>query len=166
MQARHHDPFSYLGLHRGDETASLRVFAPHSRELCFAQSGELMQRVGDSDFFEWNGANQDIDDHVKLLRTDDNGRQIEYYDTYSFTPQLSDFDLHLFGEGKHWHIYRYLGAHLKTVDGISGVLFQWIDNLLSGRLHCTRVGDVYSSFLPIRSGVVQGSCLGPLLFLI
>ena len=34
------------------------------------------------------------------------------------------------------------------------------------RLHCTRVNNVYSSSGYIRGGVVQGSCLGPLLFLI
>ena len=48
--------------------------------------------------------------------------------------------------------------------GIDGELWQWIFNFLSERQHCTRVGSAYSSFKPTRSGVVQGSCLGPLLF--
>ena len=37
---------------------------------------------------------------------------------------------------------------------------------LSERLHPTKVGDVSSSPCYIRSGVIQGSCLGPLLFLV
>ena len=45
------------------------------------------------------------------------------YDPYCFPPQLSDFDIHLFGEGRHWHIYRILGAHRRQNDNIDGVLF-------------------------------------------
>ncbi|MDJ0682116.1 MAG: 1,4-alpha-glucan branching protein GlgB [Xenococcaceae cyanobacterium MO_167.B52] len=36
---------------------------------------------------------------------------------------LSDFDLHLFGEGKHYSIYEKLGAHLTEREGQSGVYF-------------------------------------------
>lgn len=36
---------------------------------------------------------------------------------------LSDFDLYLFNEGSHFHLYEKLGAHPLTVDGISGVYF-------------------------------------------
>ena len=50
--------------------------------------------------------------------------------------------------------------------GIDGILLDWVANFLSGRSHCTKVGNVYSSFQCIYSGVVQGSCLGPLLFLV
>ena len=56
--------------------------------------------------------------------------------------------------------------HKLTAYGIEGSLLQWIADFLSERSHCTRVGEVCSSYQQIRSGVVQGSCLGPLLFLI
>ena len=38
-------------------------------------------------------------------------------------PILSDLDLHLFGEGKHYRIYEKLGAHVMTHDGKRGVTF-------------------------------------------
>ena len=50
--------------------------------------------------------------------------------------------------------------------GIDGVLLQWIEIFLAGRSPCTRVGDYCSPFERICSDVVQGSCLGPSLFLI
>jgi len=50
--------------------------------------------------------------------------------------------------------------------GISGNLLNWIKNLLSGRLQCTKVGDIFSPYRHLSSGVIQLSCLGPLLFVI
>ncbi|MBM4011390.1 MAG: 1,4-alpha-glucan branching protein GlgB [Planctomycetes bacterium] len=42
---------------------------------------------------------------------------------------LTDFDLHLFGEGRHWKVYEKLGAHLEERDGIPGVNFAvWAPN--------------------------------------
>ena len=42
---------------------------------------------------------------------------------------ISDFDLYLFGEGKHTRIYDKLGAHPMTVDGVAGVHFAlWAPN--------------------------------------
>jgi len=34
------------------------------------------------------------------------------------------------------------------------------------RSQCTRVGDSVSPFMSINSGVIQGSCIGPLLFIL
>ncbi|AOY87686.1 1,4-alpha-glucan branching enzyme [Marinobacter salinus] len=39
------------------------------------------------------------------------------------SPTLSDFDLHLFNEGRHWHIYNVLGAHICKNKGTEGVRF-------------------------------------------
>jgi len=50
--------------------------------------------------------------------------------------------------------------------GIKGSLLQWIASFLSDRSHQTRVGNSLSDTAQITSGVIQGSCLGPLLFLL
>ncbi len=45
---------------------------------------------------------------------------------------FSDFDLYLFGQGKHYHIYEKMGAHLRTVQGVTGVNFAvWAPNAQS-----------------------------------
>src|SRR5262245_47725618 len=42
---------------------------------------------------------------------------------------LSELDLHLFGEGNHYSIYRKLGAHVEMRDGVSGTRFAvWAPN--------------------------------------
>ena len=50
--------------------------------------------------------------------------------------------------------------------GIAGTLLCWIKDFLTGSTHRTKVGDCLSDVAYISSGVVQGSCLGPLLFLL
>ena len=51
------------------------------------------------------------------------GETFEMYDTYSFPYLLSEFDLYLMGEGRHYDTYEKLGAHLKTVQEVRGVNF-------------------------------------------
>lgn len=42
---------------------------------------------------------------------------------------ISEFDLHLFGEGNHHHIYRKLGAHPDIDEGVAGIRFAvWAPN--------------------------------------
>lgn len=50
--------------------------------------------------------------------------------------------------------------------GISGSLLQWFASYLSGRVQVTRISGFTSGPAPITSGVVQGSVLGPILFLL
>ena len=58
-----------------------------------------------------------------------NGESMTQHDPYSFPPLLTDFDLYLFGEGKHLDIHRRLGAQRRTIDGVEGINFAvWAPN--------------------------------------
>ena len=50
--------------------------------------------------------------------------------------------------------------------GIRGALLLWIQNFFTGRTHHTRIGSMVSDTAQLTSGVVQGSGIGPLMFLI
>ncbi len=64
---------------------------------------------------------------LQALLTD--GVSIQFEDPYRFPPLLSDFDLHLHGEGTLYEAYDTLGAHLVECQGVRGVRFAvWAPN--------------------------------------
>ncbi|MGZ8217675.1 1,4-alpha-glucan branching protein GlgB [Methylomagnum sp.] len=130
VQARHHDPFAVLGRHQGQGKEIFRALLPHAETVRIGAKGPEMVRVPGTDLFEASvEASAKIPEHYRLFWQDKSGQTGNHIDPYTFPPQLADFDLYLFGEGKHWHIYRILGAHPHTVDGVSGTLFAtWAPN--------------------------------------
>jgi len=129
LEARHHDPFEVLGRQHDANGALVRVYMPRAETVRIAGDGPGLERIQGTDFFEWRGPDDVLTPRYRLDWTDRQGREHRSYDPYTFGPQLSDYDLHLFGEGRHWNVYRMLGAHLHTVDGINGVRFStWAPN--------------------------------------
>ena len=129
IEARHHDPFMILGRHGDARQETIRVFQPHCEEIRLGEDGPLMLRQGDTDLFSWTGPADTVPRLYTLHCKDGNGQVRVIHDAYNFAPQLSEFDLHLFGEGRHRQLYKVLGAHEHTVEGIRGVLFAtWAPN--------------------------------------
>ena len=139
MEAKHHDPFSVLGRHPlNDQQTKVKLYLPYAETVSFANGGPVIPRISGTDFFEYTAQQNELPEHYQLFWIDKEGYEHTNYDPYDFAPQLPEFDRHLFGEGKHWHIYQKMGAHLHTVDNIAGVLFTvWAPN--AGRVSV--VGD-------------------------
>ena len=93
-----------------------------------AGEAHTMQRLPDSDFFTCSLDGQQAPDYQLRARRDgEDWRQFQ--DPYRFAPLTGDLDLHLFGEGRHEHLYRILGSHCCEHQGVAGVRFAtWAPN--------------------------------------
>jgi len=170
-EAKHHDPFSILGRHKKDAKTTVTVYLPYAESVEIADTKIQLQRIPDTDFFQASIIDDKaLPQYYQLKYIDKAGNTHTQYDPYSFGSQLPEFDQHLFSEGRHWHIYKKLGAHLHTVDGIDGVLFTvWAPNAgrvsvvsefnsWDGRCHPMRIlggSGIWEIFIP---GVTVG-CL-------
>ncbi|QIK38619.1 1,4-alpha-glucan branching protein GlgB [Caldichromatium japonicum] len=129
IEARHHDPFEVLGRHEEDGRVIVRVFLPLAEQVRLVEADAWMQRIEGTDFFVWEGDAVALPKRYQIEWVDAAGERQLQYDPYCFPPLLGDLDLHLFGEGRHWHIYRVLGSHLAEVEGVRGVRFAvWAPN--------------------------------------
>ncbi|MGR9035354.1 MAG: 1,4-alpha-glucan branching protein GlgB [Gammaproteobacteria bacterium] len=138
IEAGHHDPFSVLGRHRYGKEVKVKLYLPFAETVNFSNGGPDIPRIPGTDFFEYTAKPDELPTHYRLSWVDKDGGKHGGYDPYDFGVQLPEFDRHLFSEGKHWHAYRKMGAHLHSVDGIDGVLFAvWAPN--AGRVSV--VGD-------------------------
>jgi 1,4-alpha-glucan branching enzyme len=143
ISGQHHNPFEILGPHEvrdGDRRGvAIRAFLPDSQQAWVVDhahdSPRPMRRIHPSGLYEAicpveDGQNTLISPGGYQLRvTTNDGRQMKMHDPYAFEPLLTDYDLHLLGEGNHWDCYERLGAHLRTIDGVTGVNFAvWAPN--------------------------------------
>jgi 1,4-alpha-glucan branching enzyme len=144
QEARHGDPFSILGKHKVGNEYFIRCFYPGARQveaLCDGVDPALMTETAPG-FFECRYVGKE---HYKLKITWANASYITE-DPYTFTSLLTDFELHLFAEGRFWDLPRRFGANPSTVSQIDGVTFAvWAPNAASVSV----VGD-FNSWDPRR----------------
>ncbi len=127
------DPFSFLGEHQTDKGWVIRTIQPGAKSVVVETPrgqviGEML-RQGKTDYFELSLHNtKEYTSYRFKIRWWNDDIQITP-DPYSFLPVLGEQDLYLYNEGNHLEIYKKLGAHLITHQGVQGVSFAvWAPN--------------------------------------
>ncbi|XXX71910.1 1,4-alpha-glucan branching protein GlgB [Sorangium sp. So ce134] len=134
----HPDPHHVLGAHEDEDDLVVRVFRPDATEITVIPDDpslrkQPMERIHPAGLFEarFPGVSYPKDGRFGYrieLRYPDGNASVER-DPYGMPPTLGDIDLHLLAEGRHWELYRVLGAHVREVDGVSGTSFAvWAPN--------------------------------------
>jgi 1,4-alpha-glucan branching enzyme len=133
VEARHSDPFSFLGMHETSDGISVRTMLPGAQDVSVVESATSQVaakavQVHRDGFFV--AAIPDRKEAFRYrLRVTSGGAQHEFYDVYSFPPVLGEIDIHLLAEGNHLASYRKLGTHPLVHEGVEGVAFAvWAPN--------------------------------------
>lgn len=140
IRGEHWDPFALLGPHPividGVARVAVRAFLPEAEEASVVpeELGEAplrMSRIHPAGLYEALCPSEGSQASYRLQVREWSGRVTTRHDPYAFPPSLTDFDLHLFAEGRHYRTYDILGAHAKRVKDVDGVRFAiWAPNAL------------------------------------
>src|SRR6185437_9048265 len=135
IAGEHTDPHHVLGAHaatvNGAGGAIVRAMHPDAVAAeCILSNGDTapMEPVAAGVFAVFlPGATLPL--HYRLRLHFANGAAVERDDPYRFLPTVGELDLHLFNEGTHRRVYQALGAHARTMDGVTGTSFAvWAPN--------------------------------------
>jgi 1,4-alpha-glucan branching enzyme len=130
----HDEPHRLLGAHAttqaGVEGSVVRAYHPAavSCDLILDDQSRPMEAVGGG-VFEAFVPQLAPGSAYRVAFRFDGGASWERDDPYRFPPTLGNIDVHLFHEGTHRRLWEVLGAHVRTILGVSGVSFAvWAPN--------------------------------------
>ncbi|MFE0858964.1 1,4-alpha-glucan branching enzyme [Streptomyces sp. alain-838] len=128
LAGAHHDPHALLGAHPVPGGVAFRALRPFAREVSVVVDGERHALVSEGDgLFSGVLPSREIPAYTLVVAYEE-GEQ-ETHDPYRFLPALGDLDLHLITEGRHEQLWRALGAHPMTHEGVRGTRFTvWAPN--------------------------------------
>ena len=125
------DPFSVLGGHEiehdGKKVISVRAYDPDVSNIYVidkeSKKEYKMEKVHKDGFFEriFLDRKNIFDYTFRKIYAD--GSEITVADSYSFAPTISEEDLYLYNRGDLHYAYNSLGAHVREINGVKGVLF-------------------------------------------
>ena len=139
LRGQEADPFKWLGPHldRDRQRLVVRLFRPgaasvelllrHPRELTLPMTRQHELGLFDVEIPGVDSLDGGIDYRFRVRS--ESGVDAVVDDPYRFGRVISDYDLHLFGEGTLREVYDRLGAHPMTLGGVDGVHFGiWAPN--------------------------------------
>tara|TARA_Y100001968_G_scaffold187355_1_gene171746 strand:- start:12440 stop:14719 length:2280 start_codon:yes stop_codon:yes gene_type:complete len=162
-ECRHDSPFSILGPQPNGKEWIVRVWMPEATDVFLLFNNQeinltnpnhpwLFETILEKD----PGTNY----QVKVHR---DGIESIQSDPWTYREEwMGEVDRHLFAEGNHHHIWHRMGAHIREIDKIKGVMFcLWAPNARSvsvigdlnswdGRFHPMqkRLGGIWELFIP------------------
>ena len=161
----HHEPHSVLGAHEYEGGVTVRTLKPFAHEVSvILPEGGAVAMEHEHDGI-WVAAldRPSLPSYRIRVTWSAQAQPVELEEPYRFLPTVGEFDLHLIGEGRHEELWRALGAHVRTVDGVEGTSFAvWAPNARAvqvvgsfngwdGRLHSLRslgASGVWELFAP------------------
>ncbi|WP_373305555.1 1,4-alpha-glucan branching enzyme [Streptomyces inusitatus] len=146
LSGGHHDPHSLLGAHPEPGGLAVRVLRPSARAVTVVADGvpdgARVKLCDEGDGLFSGVLPPGTDPGYRLLvaygeegEEGEDAPGAEAHDPYRFLPALGELDLHLIGEGRHEELWRALGAHPMTHQGVAGTRFTvWAPNALGVRV--------------------------------
>jgi 1,4-alpha-glucan branching enzyme len=166
-------PHKLLGVHKVKEGQLFITFRINAKEVAIIDKETNieypMSPYEDKGLYVVLNEGKDIKSYEIRTKYMDN-TTVTVSDPYSFDSQIGDLDIHLFSHGTHYEIYKKLGAHVMTVNGVKGTHFAvWAPharrvsvvgdfNCWDGRLHPMRMlenSGMHELFIPgVEAGAV------------
>ena len=158
------NPERLLGAHEVEEGLLIQVFMPHAVAVAAKVGNKSypMELQDEAGYYAVLLHGKKMTKYL-LEITYDNGTTEEVQDPYAFPSQFTDAELKKFDAGIYYDVYRKMGAHPVTIDGVKGVYFAvWAPcamrvsvvgdfNMWDGRRNqMKRLGDsgVFELFMP------------------
>ena len=133
LSGTHWNPRAILGPHQTARGLTIRAWLPFADSVEILPAGQTAPvqagRLHEAGLFEAFLPEQSHPVRYTIRSRATDGIVTECRDPYAVPPLLTDFELHLFSEGTFYRAYETLGAHVRTIDGVTGVHFVvWAPN--------------------------------------
>ncbi|MGH9775983.1 MAG: 1,4-alpha-glucan branching protein GlgB [Candidatus Acidiferrales bacterium] len=123
--ARGQTKFPATELHSGAKTAATRPHAGTRFPATQLHTDGFFEAILPAEIAPEEAAPESY----RIVILYDSGHVEQRFDAYAFPAQLTDYDLHLMGEGTHYLKYEKLGAHVRECSGVRGAHFAvWAPN--------------------------------------
>ncbi|QNE44914.1 1,4-alpha-glucan branching protein GlgB [Frigoribacterium sp. NBH87] len=123
VEGRHGHPHAILGEHVRDGVTVVRVVRPLAETVTVTGASGEVVALEHLVHGLWQGAAHAPLGGYEVTATYDGGSPWVADDPYRFSPTVTEFDLYLFGEGRHEQLWKMLGSHVREHEGVRGTSF-------------------------------------------
>jgi len=128
-EGRHAHPHHVLGAHpvpttgRNRANTLIRVVRPLAEAVLAILPDGVETPLAHEGHGIWSGLANGAVSAYRIRARYSDGNEWEDEDPYRFPVSLGELDLYLIDEGRHEQLWQVLGAHVRTIEGVTGVSF-------------------------------------------